>query len=211
MAVFRGLFRNIRKEAVPGVCVLPYRRADPMRVITGTARGCTLLTLSGDDVVRPTTDRVKEAMFSILQFELEGRRVLDLFGGCGQLGIEALSRGAAECTFVDRDKQAVTVIQKNLAHTGLADRARVLHTDSFAFLKMTPAVFDIVLLDPPYAAGLLQQALALLQGRVAPGGVVMCELPLGEDLPEAAAGIPLYRRYKYGKTELAVYRTGVEL
>ncbi len=181
-----------------------------MRVITGSARGRNLFTLAGDDVVRPTTDRVKEAMFSILQFELEGRRVLDLFGGCGQLGVEALSRGAAECTFVDKDKQAVNVIQKNLEHTGLADCARVLYTDSFAFLKMTPAVFDVVLLDPPYGTGLLQQALALLEGRVAPGGVIMCELPLGEALPETAAGMPLYRRYKYGKTELAVYRTEAE-
>ena len=178
-----------------------------MRVITGSARGRTLLTLSGDDIVRPTTDRVKEAMFSILHFELEGRRVLDLFAGSGQLGIEALSRGAAACTFVDKDKQAVTVMQKNLEHTGLADRAKVLHTDSLAFLKMTPEVFDIVLLDPPYASGLLEQALALLNGRVAPGGVIMCELPLGKELPETAAGLTLARRYKYGKTELAVYRT----
>ena len=211
--VFDIHLRNIRKEAVSDAernGVGPYRRADPMRVITGTARGRTLLTLSGDDIVRPTTDRVKEAMFSILQFELEGRRVLDLFGGCGQLGIEALSRGAAECTFVDKDKQAIAVIQKNLEHTGLADRARVMHTDSFAFLNMTPSVYDIVLLDPPYATGSLQKALALLDGCVAPGSVVMCELPLGEELPETAAGMPLFRRYKYGKTELAVYRMGAE-
>ncbi|HBL41352.1 MAG TPA: 16S rRNA (guanine(966)-N(2))-methyltransferase RsmD [Ruminococcaceae bacterium] len=181
-----------------------------MRVITGTARGRSLLTLSGDEVVRPTTDRVKEAMFSILQFDLEGRRVLDLFGGSGQLGIEALSRGAEFCTFVDRDKQAVEVIQKNLEHTDLADYAKVMHTDSLAFIKMTPAVYDIVLLDPPYGTGLLQKALDLLDGHIVPGGIVMCELPLGEELPESVAGMTLYRRYKYGKTELAVYRMGAE-
>ncbi len=181
-----------------------------MRVITGSARGRTLLTLSGDEIVRPTTDRVKEAMFSILQFELEGRRVLDLFAGSGQLGIEALSRGADFCTFVDRDKQAVDVIQKNLEHTGLADSAAVMYTDSLSFIKMTPAVYDIVLLDPPYGTGLLQKALVQLDERVAPGGIVMCELPFGEELPESAAGLSLYRRYKYGKTELAVYRTGAE-
>ena len=192
------------------VGAVPGRGMKPMRVITGSARGRTLLTLAGDDIVRPTTDRVKEAMFSILQFELEGRRVLDLFGGCGQLGIEALSRGAAACTFVDKDKQAVAVIQKNLEHTGLAGSAKVLHTDSFAFLSMTPEVFDIVLLDPPYASGQLQEALSLLNGRVAPGGVIMCELPRGEALSETAAGLPLYRRYQYGKTELAVYRKGAE-
>jgi 16S rRNA (guanine(966)-N(2))-methyltransferase RsmD len=181
-----------------------------VRVITGIAGGRQLKSPTGE-AVRPTADHVKEALFNVLQFDLEGRRVLDLFAGSGQLGIEALSRGAAECTFVDKDKQAIAVIQANLEHTDLTDRAKVLHTDSFSFLKMTPAVFDIVLLDPPYATGSLQQAIALLQGRVAPGGVVMCELPLGEELPETAAGMPLYRRYKYGKTELAVYRTGEAL
>lgn len=177
-----------------------------MRVITGSARGRTLITLEGGDVVRPTTDRVKEAMFSILQFELEGRRVLDLFAGSGQLGIEALSRGAAKCTFVDSDFKAVEVVQKNLEHTHLKENAVVLKADSLNYIRTTSDVFDIVLLDPPYGTGQLQKALALLDGRIAEGGVVVCEMPYGEDLPETAGGLTLFKRYKYSKTELAVYR-----
>lgn len=177
-----------------------------MRVITGSARGRTLITLDGGDVVRPTTDRVKEAMFSILQFELEGRRVLDLFAGSGQLGIEALSRGAEKCTFIDSDFKAVEVIQQNLEHTRLKEKSIVLKADSLSYIRTTSDVYDIILLDPPYGTGQLQKALGLLEGRVAAGGVVVCELPFGEELPETAGGLDLFKRYKYSKTELAVYR-----
>ena len=177
-----------------------------MRVITGSARGRTLITLEGGDVVRPTTDRVKEAMFSILQFELEGRRVLDLFAGSGQLGIEALSRGAEKCTFIDSDMKAVEVIQKNLEHTRLKEKSIVLKADSLSYIRTTSDVYDIVIIDPPYGTGQLQKALAMLDGRVAAGGVVVCEMPYGEELPEEAGGLALFKRYKYGKTELAVYR-----
>ena len=89
-----------------------------MRIITGSARGRRLLTLEGEDV-RPTTERVKEALFSILQFQIEGRRVLDLFAGSGQLGLEALSRGAREAVFVDAGKEPISIVEKNLANTGL--------------------------------------------------------------------------------------------
>ncbi len=177
-----------------------------MRVITGSARGRSLATLNGGDVVRPTTDRVKEAMFSILQFELEGRRVLDLFAGSGQLGIEALSRGAGKCTFIDSDAKAVAVVKQNLEHTALMANAVVLQTDSLSYIRTTSDVYDIILLDPPYGGGSLQKALALLDGKVADGGVVVCELPYGEELPENAGGLALFKRYKYGKVELAVYR-----
>ncbi len=177
-----------------------------MRVITGSARGRSLITLEGGDVVRPTTDRVKEALFSIIQFELEGRRVLDLFAGSGQLGIEALSRGAEKCTFIDADAKAIDVIQKNLEHTHLKEKSIVLKADSLTYIRTTTDVYDIILLDPPYANGSLQKALALLDGRVAAGGVVICEMPLKEEIPETAGGLELFKRYRYGKTELAVYR-----
>ena len=103
-----------------------------MRVITGTARGRVLRTLEGEDV-RPTTDRVKEAVFSIIQFEIEGRRVLDLFAGSGQLGIEALSRGAASATFVDMSKDSLSTVKYNLEHTKLGDNAKVVQTDALSF------------------------------------------------------------------------------
>ena len=140
-----------------------------MRVITGTARGRVLRTLEGEDV-RPTTDRVKEAVFSIIQFEIEGRRVLDLFAGSGQLGIEALSRGAASATFVDMSKDSLSTVKYNLEHTKLGDNAKVVQTDALSFLKLTKDKFDIVFLDPPYASSLVVDSMKLLSDVVAAGG-----------------------------------------
>ncbi|MBR3553075.1 MAG: 16S rRNA (guanine(966)-N(2))-methyltransferase RsmD [Clostridia bacterium] len=176
-----------------------------MRVITGTARGRRLMTLEGNDV-RPTTDKVKEALFSILQFELEGRRVLDLFAGSGQLGIEALSRGAAHCVFIDRSKEAAAVVQKNLTATGLTDRAKVLRTDAAAFLTGCGAQFDLAFLDPPYGTGLLQAVLPKVPQAMRPGAVIVCEAPLGETLPDTVGRFALYRSYHYSKVCLWVYR-----
>ena len=113
---------------------------------------------------RPTTDRVKEGLFSALQCDIEGRRVLDLFAGTGQLGIECLSRGAASAVFVDRREDAVRLVRENLTLTGLQDRARVVRGDSLEYLRTAGERFDLVLLDPPYQAGLLEPALALLTG-----------------------------------------------
>ena len=124
-----------------------------MRVITGTARGRRLKELQGMET-RPTTDKVKESLFSIIQFDIEGRRVLDLFAGTGQLGIEALSRGAAEAVFVDRRPDAVRLVQENLALCGFTDRARVKSGDALTYLK-SGEKFDLIFLDPPYAADLL--------------------------------------------------------
>ncbi len=179
-----------------------------MRVITGSARGRVLKTLQGDDV-RPTTDRVKEAMFSIIQFELEGRRVLDLFAGSGQLGIEALSRGAASATFVDMSKEAIMTVKDNLNHTKLGENARVVQTDALSFLKLGSDVFDIVFVDPPYASDLVEKALKLLSERVSAGGIVMCETPYGATLPERVGELTLGRTYKYSKIMISVYRKDV--
>ena len=129
-----------------------------MRVITGTARGKRLKELPGLDT-RPTTDRVKEGLFNIIQFDIEGRRVLDLFAGTGQLGIEALSRGAAFCDFVDRNPAAVKIVRENLQATGLADRGTVHNRDFAAFLPGIRRRYDLIFLDPPYALPALEQAL----------------------------------------------------
>ena len=129
-----------------------------MRVITGSARGRKLITLEGDDV-RPTTDIVKEALFSIIQFEIEGRKVLDLFGGSGQLAIEALSRGADSAVIVDLSKKSVEVIKQNLEHTGFSKKAVVVQSDALSFLSRRTEKYDIAFIDPPYLTGLLQEAL----------------------------------------------------
>lgn len=180
-----------------------------MRVITGSARGMTLKTLDGRDV-RPTTDKVKEAVFSAIQFEIEGRRVLDLFAGSGQLGIEALSRGAASATFVDSDKNAVEIIRANLDKTKLSQLAKVVRTDSLLFLQADSGTYDLAFLDPPYGTGLLQRALAAIDPRIAVGGTVVCEMPAAELLPDSVGqGLVLIKRYKYSKTAVAVYRKQV--
>lgn len=177
-----------------------------MRVITGTARGRVLKTLEGEDV-RPTTDRVKEAMFSIIQFELEGRQILDLFAGSGQLGIEALSRGAAYATFTDMSKDSVDVIKGNLIMTKLGKNAAVLQTEAITFLKNhRDKKFDIVFMDPPYSKGILQNTLPYVVENVNDGGVILCEHPYGEELPEKVGKFSIYRKYKYGKIGVTVYR-----
>lgn len=147
-----------------------------MRIITGSARGTKLTTLEGD-ATRPTTDKVKEALFSMIQFDMEGRAVLDLFAGSGQLGLEALSRGAARGTFIDESRAAVDVIIDNAKKTHLFDRCRVSISGAVPFLKSAAGreTYDIVFLDPPYASGLLKESLALLPSILAPGASVVCE------------------------------------
>lgn len=147
-----------------------------MRIITGSARGTKLNTLEGD-ATRPTTDKVKEALFSMIQFDIEGRAVLDLFAGSGQLGLEALSRGAARATFIDESRAAVDVVIDNAKKTHLFDRCRVSVSGAIPFLKNNAGreTYDIVFLDPPYASGLLAQSLALLPPHLAPGASIICE------------------------------------
>ena len=176
-----------------------------MRVITGSARGRRLHTLEGTDV-RPTTDKVKEALFSIVQFELEGRRVLDLFAGSGQLGIEALSRGADSCVFVDASKKAIEVVRQNLAATNLARLGSVIHGDALRYLQTSRDCFDVAFLDPPYGTGVLQQALALLPRVMRESGVIVAEAPKDEALPAQVGESEVFRTYQYSKVSLTVYR-----
>ena len=176
-----------------------------MRVITGSARGMTLKTLEGE-TTRPTTDRVKEAIFSAIQFETEGARVLDLFAGSGQMGIEALSRGASDAVFVDSDKGAIRLLKATVDNTKFADKSRIMQSDAFAFLHMNINKFDIVFLDPPYSAGLLERALDGVSDFVDTAGTVVCEHPLKAELPEECGGLKKYRSYKYGKTAVTIYR-----
>lgn len=176
-----------------------------MSVITGKARGRRLETLTGEDV-RPTADRIKEAIFSALQFEIEGRLFLDLFAGSGQMGIEALSRGAAGAVFVDESRESAGVVRKNLQSTGLMENASVMNMDSIGFLKMKSGKFDIAFLDPPYRTGLLQKALELVVDSVKKTGVIVCESHLDEELPENCGDFTVDRTYRYGKIKVTMYR-----
>ena len=176
-----------------------------MRVITGFARGKRLQTLEGEDV-RPTTDKVKEGLFSAIQFEIEGRAVLDLFAGSGQLGIEALSRGAEKCLFVDKSSRAIGVVESNLKNTGLLEKARIINKDYASFLSATAEKFDIAFLDPPYKVGLLADALEKVAQKMNRGGVIVCESPKELSLPQTAGELGLFREYKYGRIKVSVYR-----
>jgi 16S rRNA (guanine966-N2)-methyltransferase len=177
-----------------------------MRVITGTARGRRLGELEGSDT-RPTTDRVKEGMFNVLQFDVPGARVLDLFGGTGQLGIECLSRGAERAVFVDMRRDAVKLIRENLEATGLSDRAQVLTADYAEYLSRAAERFDIVLLDPPYATKLLEHSLELICrfDILNENGIIVCESPVDKVLPELSGPYSKHREYRYGKIKLTVY------
>lgn len=175
-----------------------------MRVITGSARGRRLIPPQGNDV-RPTTDTVKEAVFSIIQFSVEGRRFLDAFAGSGQMGIEALSRGAQSALFLDNSRRSVEIIKKNLELCGLSDRAQVLCRSTPEYLDGAAGTFDIIFLDPPYKTGLLQGALERAPRVLSEGGMVICEHPEDEQLPEEVGTLCRKKEYKYGKIRISIY------
>lgn len=178
-----------------------------MRVITGSARGRRLNELKGYDT-RPTTDKVKEGVFSAIQFEVEGARVLDLFAGTGQLGIEALSRGAQSAVFVDQRADAVKLVRENLALTKLTDGAQVVCGESMAYLNALRQKFDLIFLDPPYADDLLERAVAHIArfDILAPDGIMITESPVEKTLPALSAPYRIAREYRYGKIKVTLYR-----
>ena len=178
-----------------------------MRVVSGTARGVVLKTPEGLQT-RPTADKVKEAMFSILQFDLPGTAVLDLFGGTGQLGIEALSRGANSAVFVDAWEKACTLIRENLRRTKFVQKSRVVRSDYLSFLRSCKEQFDIILLDPPYAEVFLETALNCITeiDILRTGGIIVCERPIDKALTYEFQGYTRSKDYKYGKTLITLYR-----
>lgn len=178
-----------------------------MRVIAGKARGVTLKTPEGMQT-RPTTDRVKEALFSILHFDLPGTRVLDLFAGTGQLGIEALSRGAAAAVFVDEREDACRLVRENLKRAKLSDQGRVIRADYMSFLNNCRDTFQIVLLDPPYAEIFLENSLKKLAeiDILESGAIIVAERPAEKELSLEIPGFSRSRDYKYGNTSLTLFR-----
>jgi len=179
-----------------------------MRVITGKARGRKLITLSGDDV-RPTTDKVKESVFSIIQFQVEGRMFLDLFAGSGQMGIEALSRGAKGAYFFDMRKDAVAVVRKNLEALGLEADSQVRCGDALSLAVGCGMKFDVAFVDPPYNKGLSKKALEILPSVMNDTGVIVVESADSEELPEIAGKFKLDRTYRYGKIKITTYRAEI--
>lgn len=184
-----------------------------MRIIAGTARRRVLETLPGDDVTRPTAERVKEGLFSAIQFELDGRRVLDLFSGSGQLALEALSRGAESAVMIDDNVGAVEIIKNNAKNTGLMKQCRISRMDYSEYLKGAAAKgekFDLVFLDPPYAKDVKDEVLKKVSraGILASGAIVVCESDVDRFVEdEDVYGLKFRRKYRYGR----VYITMLEM
>ncbi len=174
-----------------------------MRVITGTARGRRLKTPENYDI-RPTTDNVKESVFNIIQFDIEGRRVLDLFAGTGQLGIECLSRGAAEAVFIDENTAAVKIVKENLKTCGFT--AAVLQQDALSYLRHC-GKFDLIFVDPPYDSGLYESVLETINSVdiLSDGGIILCESRREKSLPDMRAPYRKKKEYNYGRVKLTVY------
>ncbi len=182
-----------------------------MRIITGKAKGVMLKTLEGE-ATRPTSSRVKEAVFSILQFDIEGKRVLDLFAGSGQMALEALSRGAASAVLVDKSKEAIAVIKYNTEKTKLAPLCSIYQSDSLDFLKrQATGKFDIVFLDPPYALGLYIPALRTMLdcNLLKPTSLVVCESE-DEDIfkndSALAERFDIEKHVKYGRAYITILK-----
>lgn len=174
-----------------------------MRVITGKARGRKLATPANNDI-RPTTDNVKESIFNIIQFDIEGRRVLDLFAGTGQLGIECLSRGAESAVFVDQSRESVKLVKDNLKTCGLS--GTVMQMDAVSFLNGC-GKFDLIFIDPPYDSPLYEKVLETVNSVdiLSDGGIIICEASRDRQLPELKAPYKKVREYIYGKVKLCKY------
>lgn len=177
-----------------------------MRIITGSARGTRLETLEGEST-RPTLERVKEAIFSMIQFEIEGKRVFDIFAGSGQLGLEALSRGAKSALLCDSSVEATEIIKRNAQKTRLYDRCRVLRSDAPSLIRSLEGKeqFDIIFIDPPYSDRLTGNILHSLirHNLCAPGAVIIAESDLRE--PVLINGLEVRRHNRYGRTYITVY------
>lgn len=175
-----------------------------MRIITGSAKGKKLVSLEGD-ATRPTSERIKEAVFSSIQFDVEGRRVLDLFAGSGQMGLEALSRGAEKATFIDLSREAMDIVKQNCKTTGFFDKCHFLVSDWRNYIRKASGreQYDLVFVDPPYAMECCADAAAYLAKTefIIPGAIVVLES--GEEEIDLAdprlAGYRVIKSTHYGK------------
>ena len=181
-----------------------------MRVITGIARGKRLQTPEGLHT-RPTSDRVKQSVFNIIQFDIEGRKVLDLFGGSGQLGLEAMSRGAASCAIVEGDRNAQKAIETNIRNCGFDRNCQLIKGDSFQFLQRQKASsYHLIFLDPPYGGELLNRAIAEICriDILAEGGIMVCESAADDVVQPVQAPYRVVKQYRYGHTDLTIITKG---
>lgn len=178
-----------------------------MRVISGSARGKKLLCVDGNDV-RPTLDRVKESVFNMIAFDIADALVLDLFSGSGALGIEALSRGAAEGVFIDNSSDSLAVTKKNLEATHLLNCATVKKTDSIEFLNSCNKKFDIIFIDPPYESDLYERSLKAIKenGILNDDGFIVLEYDTITTPPFELCGFEILKEKKYGRVKILIMK-----
>lgn len=177
-----------------------------MRVIAGFARGTKLKALENDNI-RPTTDKVKEAVFSMIHFELIGKSFLDLFAGSGQMAIEALSNGAKSATIVDSNKKSIGVIKENISKCKCEDSVKVIYSKVESFLRSTNEKFDIIYLDPPYFTDDMDKVLPLLANVCKDTSVIICETTREKNLPDTVANFKISKQKRYGKIIITFYRS----
>lgn len=179
-----------------------------MRIITGIARGAKLETLEGEEITRPTTQRTKEGIFSAIQFDIAGKRVLDLFSGCGQMALEALSRGAESAVLIDESAEAVEIIKANAKKTGLIKSCRISRMDYSEYLKSASGreKFDIIFLDPPYSKSIKDEILKKLTRTdiLSDGCIVICETDK-DDISGDIYGLTLRKKYKYSRAIVYIF------
>ncbi len=180
-----------------------------MRIIAGSARGRKLKPVPGE-ATRPTTDRSKESIFNIIQFDIEGRDALDLFAGSGQLGIEALSRGASSCTFVDMNTKACDAVRENLRSSEFEENATVRPGEALSFISSCRRKFDLIFLDPPYKTPLLKRSIESIASFdiCSVGGIIVCECDKAFALPDLPAPYAWGRTYLYGHTKVVLAHRG---
>lgn len=178
-----------------------------MRIISGELKGRRLMTPS-DNRVRPTTDKVKEAVFSMIAGYLYESIVIDLFSGTGSLGLEAISRGANKVYFVDSDRRSISIIRENINHCKVEDRTVVLHADYASAISKIDDKADVIILDPPYSSGYITKSIKIIQeqGLLAEDGIIVAEHAVTEELPEEISGLQIYKFKKYGKINISIYK-----
>ncbi len=177
-----------------------------MRIISGCRRGHKLLEFEGRGV-RPTTDRVKESIFNLIQDHIPGAEILDMFAGSGALSFEAVSRGAAHAVLLDNDSRSIELIRKNVSGLGFEDKCTVTQKSCFDYLKQRGKKYDIIFLDPPYNKGYIEPALTAIVSNdaLSDEGIIVLESD-NTDFRSDIEGLGIYRQRKYGRTFITIYR-----
>ena len=177
-----------------------------MRIITGSAKGRVVKAPEGENT-RPTSDRVKESLFNIISKKIYNSRVLDLFSGTGNLGLEALSRGAKNCTFIEKNNDTYKILSFNVENLGFALNSEMYRRDSFEVLETlgkNNRKYDIIFLDPPYGLGFVEKAVKRIAELkiLDKGGIILSECDEKDSIPEKIYDLRIYRTEKYGRTKV---------